>query len=120
MDMTTLAKSIFEFVDKENFNCLMSLFAMMGWYKIKTGKNPDSSMPMFGEIEATAFYLIKMAENNEPDIDRILNWTAANGTTLFFKVAFYSESIASELLKKDFVVVTTVDNLFQIPPFRVS
>ena len=118
--MAILTNSILEFADKERYNCLMSLFDMMTCNKIKTGKYPDSSMLMLDEIEATAFYLIKMAEDNNLDMDHILNWTAANGKTILFLATFYSESIARELLKKDVVVVTTVDSFFQIPTFRVS
>ena len=97
----------------------MILFDMMSWYQIKTGKYPDSSMPMFVEIEATALYLIKMAEDNNIDLDRILNSTSGNGKTVFWLAAYNSESLARELLKRK-VVVKTVDNLFRIPIFRVS
>ena len=117
--MATLAKSIFEFSDKEKYTCLTILFDMIVWYQNKTGKYPDSSIPMFTEIESSAFYLIKMAEDNNLNMDDVLNHTAENGKTLFWKAAYYSEALASELLKRN-VVVTTVDNLFRIPEFRVS
>ena len=56
-----------------------------------------------------------------PDLnmDDILNYTGNDGTTLFSNAALFSESLANELIKKN-VVVTTVNNMFQIPPFRVS
>ena len=81
---------------------------------------PDSSMPMFTEIESTVRYLLKLAEDNNLDMDKIINWTGNDGDTLFSNAACYSESLVSELLKTNFVVVTTVDNLFTIPSFRVS
>ena len=119
MDTATLAKSIFEFTVNEGYSCLLVLFDMMIKYHNQTSKLPDSNLPMFDEIESTVFYLIKMAEDNNLKMDEILNRTTNNGTTLFFQAALYSESLASELLKKN-VVVTTVDNLFQTPSFRVS
>ena len=97
----------------------MILFDMMVKYYIQTLKFPDSNLPMFDEIESAAIYLIKMAEDNNIDMDDILNWTTKSGITLFRLAALFSESLASELLKKN-VVLTTVDNLFAIPPFRVS
>ena len=119
MDTAKLAKSILEFANNVGFSCLVILFDMMTGYHNQTGKYPDSNLPMFGEIESTAFFLIQMAEDNNLKMDDILNRTADNGKTLFCLAAFYSELLASELLKKN-VVVTTVDNLFQIPDFRVS
>ena len=119
MDTATLAKSIFELVNNEGYTCLLVLFNMMAGYHNQTGKLPDSNLPMFTEIESTTFYLIKMAEDNNLKMDNILNWTTNNGKTLFWLAALFSESLASELLKKN-VVVTTVDNLFRIPSFRVS
>ena len=88
-------------------------------YMNDTIKFPDSSMPMFVEIESTARYLIKMAEDNNLNMDVILNHTTDNGQTLFLKAAAYTESLASELIKKN-VVVTTVNYLFEIPSFGVS
>ena len=120
MDMATLAKSIFEFVDEDGYNCLLIVFDMMHRYKNRTRKYPDSSMPMFTEIESTVRYLLKLAEDNNLDMDKIINWTGLNGDTLFANAACYSESLANELLKKKVVVVTTVDNRFMIPTFAVS
>ena len=119
MDMQTLAKSIFELANIERFNCLLILFDMMSRHKIKTGKYPHSSMPMFNEIESTTLYLMKVAEDNKLNMDNILNWTADNGTTLLWLTSMYSESLASKLMEMN-VTVTTVDSLFQIPTFRVS
>ena len=119
MDIKTLAKSIFEFSNKQTYTCLLTLFNMSTKYLNRTGKFPDSEMPMFNETELTAFFLIKMAEDNNLNMVDILNWTADNGKTLFSFAARYYESLAKELLKKN-VVVTTVDNLFRIPSFRVS
>ena len=118
MDLATLAKSIFEFANK--YNCLLAVFDMVSGYNVKTGKLPDSSMPMLTEIESTVRYLLKLAEDNNLNMDKIINWTGDDGRTLFSNAACYSESLASELLKKNVVVVTTVDNLFRIPRFRVS
>ena len=123
MDMAKLAKSIFELVNKNGNSCLLIVFDMMSWYRNQTDKRdkyPDSRMPMFTEIESTVRYLLKLAEDNNLNMDKIINWTGDDGRTLFSNAACYSESLASELLKKNVVVVTTVDNLFRIPRFRVS
>ena len=119
MDMATLAKSIFDFADKDRFNCLIVLFDMMTHYLNSAHKFPDSSMPMFVEIESSAFYLIKLAEDNKLNMDDVLNHTDDSGKTLFYQAAMYSESLANELIKKN-VVVTTVNYMFEIPLFRVS
>ena len=74
---------------------------------------------MFNEIESTIFYLIKLAEDNKLDMDKILNWVTEDGQTLFWNAAFYSESLALELLTRN-IDVKTVDHLFQIPCFKVS
>ena len=68
--MTTLAKSIFEFASKDNYTCLMILFDMMSIYRNKIGIAPDSNLPMFDEIESSAFYLIKMAEEKKLNMAR--------------------------------------------------
>ena len=112
-------KSVFEFADEDRYTCLMILFDMMSIYRNKIGIAPDSNLSMFDEIESSAFYLIKMAEEKKLNMANILNCTADDGTTVFSRAAFYSEPLAIELLKKN-VVVTTVDNLFMIPSFRVS
>ena len=116
---TILVKSVFEFADKDRYTCLMILFDMMSLYRNETGLTPDSNLPMFVEIESSAFYLIKLAEEKKLNMANILNCTADDGTTVFSRAAYYSEPLAIELLKKN-VVVTTVDNLFMIPSFRVS
>ena len=118
MSMTELVKTVLKF-NVNGFTCLLVLFDMMIGYKNQTGNFPGSSLSMFLEIESTAFYLIKLAEENKLHMDGILNRTADNGLTLFQRAAWFSESLASELLKKD-VVVTTVDIMFQTPSFRVS
>ena len=97
----------------------MILFDMMSLYRNETGLTPDSNLPMFVEIESSAFYLIKLAEEKKLNMANILNCTADDGTTVFSRAAYYSEPLAIELLKKN-VVVTTVDNLFMIPSFKVS
>ena len=120
MDMSELAESIFSYSCKEDgYTCLLTLFDMVVGYHNRTDKYPDSSLPMFNEIESTAFYLIKMAEDNKLNMDKVLNCTADDGITLFWNAAIYSESLASELLKRN-VVVTTVDYKFLIPSFQVS
>ena len=117
--MSTLLKSIFNYKDKNGINCLIISFDMMIWYHHETGNVPDSSMPLFNEIETTILYLIKLAEDNKLNMDKILNSVTANGKTLFMNAALYSESLALELLKRN-VDVKTVDDSFQTPSFRVS
>ena len=114
-----LVESIFDYKSKDGYNCMIVSFDMMARYTNETGNLPDSSMPMFNEIESTLFYLIKLADDNKLNMDKILNWTGDNGRTLFSNAAFYSESLATELLKRN-VDVKTVDDLFQTPSFRVS
>ena len=94
-------------------------FDMMAKYQIETGNLPDSSMKMFNKIESTICYLIKLVENNKLNLNKILNWVAEDGMTLFFRATVYSESLAIELLKRN-VDVKIVDNLFQTLSFRVS
>ena len=74
---------------------------------------------MFKEIESTILYLIKLAEDNKLNMDKILNSVTEDGKTLFTRAALYSESVALELLPRN-VDVKTVDNLFQTPEFRVN
>ena len=119
MNMPQLAKSIFDHKNKNGINCLIVSFNMMRLYENETGNKPDSSVPMFNEIESTVLYLIKLAEDNKLNMDKILNWMAENGMNLFYGAALYSESLALELLRRN-VDVKTVDNLFRTPPFRVS
>ena len=119
MIMPKLVESIFDYKNKNGSNCMLISFEMMNRYNIETGNFSDSSMPMFNEIESTLFYLIKLAEDNKLNMDKILNWTANDGETLFKSAAWYSESLATELLKRN-VDVKTVDNLFQTPSFEVS
>ena len=118
MSTPRLVESVFEY-NVDGFNCLLILFDMMVGYNNQTGNLPDSSLPMFTEIESTAFYLIELAGKNKLIMSDILNWTADNGLTLFQRAAWFSELLARELLKKN-VIVTTVDNTFQTPSFRVS
>ena len=119
MNMPKLVESIFNYKSKNGTNCLIISFEMMAKYHNKTGKLPDSSMPMFNEIESTILYLIKLAEDNKLNMDKILNWVNKIGKTLFWNAAYYSESLALELLKRN-VDVKTVDHLFRTPSFRVS
>ena len=92
---------------------------MMTGYQSETGKFPDSSMPMFNEIESTFFYLIKVAEDNKLNMNKILNYVTESGRTLFAHAAKFSESLALELLTRN-VDVKTVDQMFQTPVFKVS
>ena len=119
MDMIELIESIFRYTNEEGWTSLMDLFELANEYNIQPDNNFDSAMPMMNEIESSAFYLLKLAEENNLNMDHILNQTADNGRTFFFLATVYSETLASELLKKN-VVVTTVDTQFQILSFRVS
>ena len=119
MNRKSLIKTIFTYVSKDKYNCMVILFQMMVFYYNKTGSCPDPSMPIFNEIEEVAFYLIKLAEDNALNMDIILNWTTNDGQTLFSRASSYCESLAIELLKRN-VIVTTVDDLFLTPSFRVS
>ena len=119
MSMSKLAESIFDYEDKYGNNCMLISFDMIANYFNETGNFADSGIPMYNEIESNILYLIKLAEANKLNMKKILNWTADDGMTLFWRAAFYSESLAIELLKKN-VDVKTVDDLFQTPAFRVS
>ena len=117
--MPKLVDLIFNYKDKDGFNCLIISFDMMVKYEHETGNVPDSSMPMFNEIETTILYLIKLAEDNKLNMEKILNLVTEDGITLFCNAAAFSESLALELLTRN-VHVKIVDHLFLIPSFRVS
>ena len=119
MNMSNLVESIFDYKNKNGLNCIIASIDMIGWYKIKTGNFPDSSMPMFNETESTVLFLIKLAEDNKLNINNILNWVPDNGQTLFWKAAFFTESLALKLLSRN-VDVKTVDHKFETVSFRVS
>ena len=86
MSMTELVKTVLDY-NVNGYTCLLVLFDMMIGYNNQTGNLPGSSLPMFIEIESTAFYLIKLAEDNKLPMDVILNWTADHGLTLFQSAA---------------------------------
>ena len=117
--MQKMVELIFSYESKNGINCMIVSFDMMAKYLSETDKFPDSSMPMFNEIESTIFYLIKLAEDNKLNMNKILNSVTENGKTLFWNAALYSESVANELLKRK-VDVKIVDLLFQTTTFRVS
>ena len=119
MNMVELLESIFRYTDEEGHTCLLILFQLAEGYLNQTDYYPDSAIPLWNEIESSAFYLIKLAEDNNLNMVHILNQTADDGRTFFWQAALFSETLASELLKKN-VVVTTVDSTFLIPEFRVS
>ena len=98
---------------------MISAFDTMGGYMAETGNEPDSSMPLFNEIESTIFYLIKLTDDNKLNVRNVLNWVTDDGSTLFARAAVFSESLALELLSRN-VDVKTVDHLFQTVPFKVS
>ena len=70
------------------------------------------------EIEESVQMLIEMGETNNGDMNRVLNHTAKDGQTLFYKASMYSEKVASQLLDRR-VNVNNVEYLFQTPQFRV-
>ena len=119
IEISELVESIFDFKNEYGYNCMIVSFNMMEWHKNETGNVPDSSLEMFNEIESTVLYFIKLAVDNNLNLDKILNWVTENGETLFFRASFYSESLALELLSRN-VDVKTVDNLFITPLFQVS
>ena len=119
MNMQKLAESIFSYKDKNGANCLIFSFDMIAKYQNETRSLPDSSMPMFNEIESTIFYLIKLADDNNLNLDKILNSLTEDGVTLFWNATLYSESLALELLSRN-VDVKIVNHLFQTTSFRVS
>ena len=119
MSMRKLVESIFDYKNNTGSNCMLISFQMMVKYCNETRKYPDSSMPMFNEIESSILYLIELAENNKLEMDKIVNFTSNIGDTLFQNATFYSESLAIELLNRN-VDVRTLDYYFQIPTFKVS
>ena len=68
-------KSIFEFTDKDGYNCLMQTFQPMWRYYNETDDYPTISTGMFSEIETTVLFLIEEGEKS--------GWTVENGVFTF-------------------------------------
>ena len=92
----------------------------MGHYRLRNNQNfPSASTGLFREIEATIGYLIRLGDQYNLNMDEILNHKTKNGTTLFYKAAYYSEKIGKILIQRN-VKVNTVDHKFMTTSFRVS
>ena len=95
-------------------------FDLMSKYKNKNNDNdPDASIGLFSEIEATIEFLIEWGDQYNLNMEAILNHKGNDGKTLFWWAAYYSEKVATMLLQRN-VKVNTVDQKFMIPVFRVS
>ena len=112
-----VVRSLFEFRNNEDFNCLIVLFGTANIYRIKTGSFIDG--PVLFDIENSCKYLIELAKTYELDLEKILNQVTKDAVTLFQLASTYSEEI-TEYLLKEAVAVNTVDILFMTPLFRVS
>ena len=77
------------------------------------------SGPMLLEIEETCLYLIGKAKDSKLDLDKPLNHTTKDGTTLFFQASVFSEPITKYLLAEEVVRVNSIDDTFVTPFFRV-
>ena len=91
---------------------------MMRFYYKKNKQLADSSIVMFNEIESLFIYLIQLAERNNIDMNRIINFTADSGMSLFYRVTVFSEKISIELIKRN-VKVNRINKNFMTPLFRV-
>ena len=73
---------------------------------------------MLRETEESCLYLIQLAKKFNLDLDKILNHTTNDGTTLFFNASMFSEEITKFLLDQN-VKVNSIDHKFSTPSFRV-
>ena len=93
---------------------------MTATYRNRNNDNfPSASTGLFSEIEATVEYLIRLGDQYNLNMDKILNHKAKDGVTLFGVATYYSEKVANILIQRN-VKVNTVDDMFMIPTFRVS
>ena len=75
MDLKTLAKSILEFANKDGYNCLLTVFDIKTGYNVKTGKYPDSRMPLLTEIESTVLFIeIGRRQQSQHGYNYQLDW----------------------------------------------
>ena len=112
----SVAKSIFEFENHENYDCLIGLFHTATRYKNLTENYPSG--PMLSHIEESFFFLVELARANNLELDQIFNRTTKNGGTLFDKASTFSENITRFLLEEN-VKVNSIDDFFRTPYFRV-
>ena len=87
-------------------------------YLAETKKCPDSSIGLYNEIESLIVYLLRLAEENNVGLDRVINFTNEGGQSLFHLATLFSENISSELIKRN-VRVNKIDNRFSTPWFIV-
>ena len=74
---------------------------------------------MLDDIEESCLFLIGKAKDFELDLDKILNHTTKDGSTLFTGASMYSERITKYLLTEKDVRVNSNDDNFVTPFFRV-
>ena len=118
-DMTKLMSEVFDYRDKEGYNCFIMAFDMAARYNNTNNKYPDQTEPMLIEAEETILYLIQCGDQHGVDMDKVLNAVSKDGTTLFYRATVLSERVARYLLTRK-VKVNSVDQLFQTVDFRVS
>ena len=114
-----LVQSIFSFEDQDS-NCLFVMFDMMRGYRNRTDDFPDSSIELFNEFESLFIYMLQLAEQNDIDMDRLINYTNEGGQSLFYWASRYSNKISIELINRN-VKVNRMDHKNTAPDFfRVS
>ena len=62
--------------------------------------------------------MLKLAEQNDVDIDPLVNNTDKTGKSFFYLATVHSEKISLELINRN-VKVNRIDNKFNTPDFRV-
>lgn len=91
-DKSTVVKNVLNYTEENGSNCLIQCFGMAIDYANENDASPKPTTGMMTEIEDTILFLIVMGELNNVDMNRVLNHTAKNGTTLFDSASRYSEN----------------------------
>ena len=111
------------------FNCqvrgeivLMSVFkffVMQSVYSWYSNENEiDHNLPMVGHLESTFIYLLKLAEDNNLDMAKLINFSNEVGMSIFHRAAKWSISCTSELLKRN-VNVNRITENFETAQLKV-
>ena len=115
-----LVASLFDYKNKNGYNCLTSAFDLAVGYQHETGTWPNATTGLIPEINALVRYLVKLGDDHQLDMTRVLNHTSKNGSTVFHQASNISEQVALFLLNRGGVDVNTVNVNFMTPVFQVS